>query len=188
MALTDEQKRQAEEALRREVARGARTAEQADEYRRKHGITPDGPRGVVTATDLEIARKLAVDAGESELEFWRRYEREGEAALDREKIGERRKWLQKVADENADLAFQQSPEGRRLQAARLADQQAMRAADAERARLLLASEDTYPTSDIEKLSDDEAIVAAGFESTPDPATDIAANRAAAAPGTQGEAA
>lgn len=64
----------------------------------------------------------------------------------------------------------------------------MRAADAERARLLLASEDTYPTSDIEKLSDDEAIVAAGFESTLDPATDIPANIAAAESDTGGEAA
>lgn len=188
MALTDEQKRQTEGAIRREVARGAMSTEQAEEYRQRLGITPDGPRGTVTATDLEIARKLAVDGGESELEFWRRYEREGEAALDREKIGERRDWLQRVADDRARQEFDRSPEARRLQAARLADQQAMRAADAERARLLLASEDTYPTSDIEKLSDDEAIVAAGFESTLDPATDIPANIAAAESDTGGEAA
>lgn len=188
MTLSPEQRREVAGAIEREVARGALTPEQAEARRRQFGITPAGE--LPTYSDLEVLRQLRVRDGEDELAVLRDLHANGErlVAENRAQIDAHRDWLQRVADDRARQEFEASPEGRRLQAAQLADQQAMRAADAERARLLLASEDTYPTSDIEKLSDDEAIVAAGFESTLDPATDIPANIAAAESDTGGEAA
>lgn len=180
MPLTDAQK-DANATIRRLHAAGKLTDEQADERRQALGITPDGPRGVVTATDLEIARQLAQDAGESEIDFYRRHAREGDAAIEgmRAKIDERRDWLQRSADDRAKRAFEASPAGRQLRAAELTDEAAARTEQARRARLLLESEGTFPVADIPGLSDDQALRAAGLESEPDEANDPAANRARA---------
>lgn len=183
--LTDAQKKEADAAIRREVARGGLTVEQGDERRQTLGITPAGHE-LPSYSKRELARQLLTrpERGLTELEAYRALERDEAgviAELATEIEGERQRLATRDRGRIAE-AQAASPEGRQLAAAQLADEAAARTEQARRARLLLESEGTFPAADIPRLSDDEALRAAGFESEPDPATDLSANLRAAGEG------
>ena len=124
--------------------------------------------GVVLESDREIAAGLLREQGVTDAQAWKRLALNADAEIaSLGKDFERRKaTLQGGADERARSEFAQSPEGRKLRAAELADEDAQRERDATLADGLLRFERIVPENVIEQMPADEKIALA-FHAKPD---------------------
>lgn len=167
--VTNEQRLAKVREIEVRVRDGLWTAEQGVAALNELDATPTTPsKGVVRETDREIAAALLREQGVSDAEGWKRLalNPDAEIASLGDEFERRKATLQNRADERARREFEQTPEGRRLRAAELADEAAARERDAALADRLLRFERRVPEDVIEQMPADEKIALA-FHSTPD---------------------
>lgn len=183
MSLSEAQKKEAEAALRRELARGALTEEEAQERRARFGITAAGTE-LPSYSDLEVLRQLRLRDGDDELAVLRDLHENGERHVTerRAEIDQHRDWLQRRDAGRVARQHAASPEGRALAAAQALDAQAHEARRVEAGKALLRSDpEAHGVSAemIDQLNGAEVLSLSGLVQTTDPAHDPAANAASA---------
>jgi hypothetical protein len=171
--VTDEDRKRAKdklETIERMRRRGELTAAEAsakiDHFGLRDAIEP--AQGVVRETDKEIAQQLLVSSGVTEAQAWKRVATNAEAEIAAlgDQVGQRRATLQNIASEHAAHEFAQSPEGRKLEAAQLADDEAKLAHEAGLAERYIRHRGLADDGMLTAMSAQDK-VALAFEAAPD---------------------
>jgi len=155
-----------ERMRRRGELTDAEASAKIDQFGLRDAIEP--VQGVVRETDKEIAQQLLVASGVTEAQAWKRVAVNPEAEISAlgDQVGQRRATLQNIATERAAHEFADSPEGRKLEAAQLADDEAKLAHDAGLAERYIRHRGLADDGMLTAMSAQDK-VALAFEAPPD---------------------